>query len=232
MKVGVLRRVNLECVLVEALATQTVALEVGELDATVTSSLDDINTEVGDTAIGALLGSARRAGIGVNTKVLVNSALAPDVAACVERTRVHVSNVGTISGRLRSWLLRAALGVFNTVGKGGFSLAETQNDLGEERFATRESPRLWVETLELLSGETVLGGEGVPVVVILNGIRKALAVDWLGPPVGEGTAGAAIPHPGFDIATLEIWVVLCEVAGRYSTHDSQIQAAGARLGLD
>jgi hypothetical protein len=32
--------------------------------------------------------------------------------------------------------------------------------------------------------------------VVLNSIRKAFAVDWLGPPVGEGTAGAAKLHLG------------------------------------
>jgi hypothetical protein len=102
VKVSVLRRVNLEGVLVQALAAQTVALEIGELDTTVASSPDNINTAVRDTAIGALLGSARRAGISVNTKVPVNSTLALYIATCVEGTWVYVSNVGAICGRLRS----------------------------------------------------------------------------------------------------------------------------------
>jgi hypothetical protein len=109
-------------------------------------------------------------------KSLVISALPPDIAASVERTRVQLSNIRSISGRLGAWLLRATHCVGNGGGKRGSPFAQAHDSILVQRVATIPPPGILVKVFEFLPGKPVFCSKAVAVVISLGLVCMARAI--------------------------------------------------------
>ena len=192
MNMGVFRSVDLERILVKALAAQPVTLEVGDLDGAGPGPFDHVHATVGNAAVGAGLGRPRRAGVGVDAIVLGDAALAPDIATGVQRAGVEIGDFGTVRWRLGARLLRTAHGIGDRAREWGLSCAQTHGNFGKEQLTSRPPPCVLVEVLELLVRQPILGPNFCAAVTTLGLVREARSIRvGLGTEIRKTAAGTA-----------------------------------------
>lgn len=120
MQVGVLGGVDLNCVLVQALAPETGTLKVtNPTEGGGRIAANKVCATVGDAAVGVGLGSARVAGAGVSAELGRDAALAPDVTAGVQRTGLRSASFVPSVGGLVPGICGPHLASGNSAGMGG-----------------------------------------------------------------------------------------------------------------
>lgn len=194
MQVRELGRINLAHVLVQARAVHAVALVVGQADELGgRATLHHAGPAVRNTAVGAGLGRAGRAGVGVGAELGGDAALAPDVAAGVERARVEGRDVrGAACWHRGARLLGAAHGVGQRRRHGRRTAAEAYDVTDVEQAAAVPCPRVLVVALDVVCRQVVGGGQPRASVVGHDGVRRARPVAVrLGRQVRQGARRAA-----------------------------------------
>jgi hypothetical protein len=189
--VSILSYVYLRSILEETFLIYTITLEVADSDRTTPSSLYNVCSAIGDTAVGTWFSSTRCSSIRVNIKVLGNSVLALNIATRVQRARNEICDLGTIGGGFRIWLLWTTHRIGDRSRKWRVALTQTHLGSDKEKFTSIPAPRVFVETLNLIACETECGGKIIAIVVGLNLICVVCAVrSRAGTKIWKGAARA------------------------------------------
>lgn len=135
------------------------------------ATANDAGAAVGDAAISTWLSSTGVASTRVCTEFGCNAALAPDIAACVERAGIQVSEFCSIGWALSSWDLGAADGVVHDGRHRGVTLAQTDVHVVLQILAPIPGPGVLVKLLQVIIGQTV-GCRDLGAVVILGDVVR------------------------------------------------------------
>lgn len=115
----------------------------------------DVGAAVGNASFGPWFCSTWSPNRGVLAEVCCDTALSPDVAACIQRTRVEIRKIFSTFRFLRARLLRSTLCICNGVRHWGIAFAQTNHCLVEQEFAPRPAPGILVETPNVFDLERV-----------------------------------------------------------------------------